>query len=103
MSATKLSNTQEVTVVTRALDAIDRAHARAAAILHGIRHSLLSRVEHGIDRAEKLATSAVDRARHGVEHVDHVSADAVNRAQGVVGTAIEKARLNRAKGLHVVS
>ncbi|MDB4960502.1 MAG: hypothetical protein JWP01_501 [Myxococcales bacterium] len=89
---------------TRMLDAVDRAHARAAAVLHNVRNSLLTALERKIDGAEHLASSAIERARHGVKHADHVSADVVNRAQGVVGQAIEKARLARAsKQDHIVS
>jgi hypothetical protein len=102
MTATKIP-TRSVTVVTRALDAVDRAHARAATVLHGVRNKVLSAVEHGIDRVDQLASSAFQRARRGVQRVDVVSADVVNRAQGVVGQAIEKARLTRSQREHVMS
>lgn len=97
------SRSKNVTLATRALDAVDRAHARAATVLHDLRNRLLSRVEHSIDRAEEVTSSALERARHGVQRVDVVSADVVNRAQGVVGQAIEKVRVNRSHHDHVVS
>lgn len=97
------STRSSVTIVTRALDAVDRAHARAASKLHGARNDLRSTLEHGIERAEHLANTAFQRARQSVERVDVVSADVVNRAQGVVGQAIEKARETRAKRVHAAS
>jgi hypothetical protein len=90
------ANHSSPAAMTRALDAVDRAHARAATVLHNVRHVLLTAIERRIDSAEHLATSAIERARHGVHRADTVSADVVNRAQGVVGQAIEKARLIRA-------
>jgi len=92
-----------VTVLTRALDAVDRAHARAATVLHDVRNELLTRSAHAIDRVEQLTTTACERARVGIERADVVSADVVNRAQGVVGQAIEKARTSRSEQAHVVS
>ena len=79
-------------VVYRALDVADRAHARAATVLHGARHQVLDRVERGLARAEQATGRALARARHSVHHADEVSANAVNRAQGVVGHVIERAR-----------
>ena len=91
------------TLVTRTLDAVDRAHARAATILHNARNDLRATVERGLDRAEQLTTTAFERARQRVKRADVVSADVVNRAQGVVGHAIEKARVARAKPEHLPS
>lgn len=89
--------------MTRTLDVVDRVHARTTARLHDARNGLRSTIEPGIDRAEKLANAAIDRARQSIDRVDHVSADVVNRAQGVVGQAIEKARLARSKPEHLAS
>ncbi len=89
--------------MTRALDAVDRAHARAATVLHNVRNDLLHRLADRIERAELRTNSAFERARNGVHKVDEVSADVVNRAQGVVGQAIEKARVIRSQRQHVVS
>lgn len=94
---------RSVTLVTRALDAVDRAHARAATVLHDVRNDLLHRLVDRIERAELRTLSVFERARNGVDKVDAVSADVVNRAQGVVGHAIEKARVIRSNRLHVVS
>jgi hypothetical protein len=94
---------QRITVVTRTIDAVDRAHARAATVLHGVRNEVRSTLERGIERAEHLATTAFARARQGVQHADGVSADLVNRAQGVVGQAIDKTRKVREKRLHAPS
>ena len=94
-------NKPTTSLVTRTLDAVDRAHARAAMLLHDVRNDVRSTVERGIDRAEELTTSVFDRARRSIQKVDVVSADVVNRAQGVVGQAIEKARLARSKPEHV--
>lgn len=100
---TKQSPSQSVTRVTRALDAVDRAHARAASKLHGARITVLSAVEHGIDRLENALFGAIERARVGVHKADAASADAVNRAQGVVGQAIEKARETRSHREHITA
>lgn len=103
MSTTNGVQPRTDTLVTRALDAVDRAHARAATILHNVRNDLLHRLADRIEHAELVANSAFERARNGVHKVDTVSADVVNRAQGVVGHAIEKARVIRSNRLHVVS
>ncbi len=97
------SESKSITVLTRALDAVDRAHAKAATVLHDVRNDLLQRLANSIERAELVTTSAFERARNGVHKVDIVSADVVNKAQGVVGQAIEKARIARSHRLHVVS
>lgn len=97
------SESKSITVLTRALDAVDRAHAKAATVLHDIRNQLLQRLANSIERAELRTTAAFERARNGIHKVDTVSADVVNRAQGVVGQAIEKARIARSHRLHVVS
>ncbi len=70
-------------------------------MLHGARNELRSRFEHGLDRLEQLTSTTIDRARKSVQRVDVASADVVNRAQGVVGQAIEKARLARTKPEHL--
>ena len=99
----KLSDASSTSLVTRTLDAVDRAHARGAARLHEVRNDLLSTLERGIDRAEQVSASVIKRARTSIKRVDKVSADAVNRAQGAVGQAIEKARLARATPAHLAS
>lgn len=103
MTITGSVQSKSIVVLTRALDAIDRAHAKAAKVLHDVRNDLLQRLANRIERAELVTTSAFERARNGVHKVDTVSADVVNRAQGVVGHAIEKARVLRSNRLHVVS
>ncbi|MDQ3370160.1 MAG: hypothetical protein M3680_32480 [Myxococcota bacterium] len=100
MSATVHQISQPVTVVARTLDAVDRAHARAAMVLHTVRNDVRTKIERSLERAELVTTKVFERARKGVERADHVSADAVNRAQGVVGHAIEKARVTREKRQH---
>ncbi|CAN5903647.1 hypothetical protein BH11MYX3_BH11MYX3_21400 [soil metagenome] len=99
----KLSDSSSHSLVTRTLDAVDRVHARATARIHDVRNGLRSTLERGIDRAEQLTSSVIDRARQSIDRADHVSADVVNRAQGVVGQAIEKARLARSKPEHLAS
>lgn len=99
----KLSDSSSTSLVTRAIDAVDRGHARAAARLHAVRNDLLATLERGIDRAEKVSTTAIERARSSIKRVDKVSADAVNRTQGLVGHAIEKARLARTRPAHLAS
>jgi hypothetical protein len=91
-----LSST-DTRIVSRAIDAVDRAHARAAMWLHERRNKLRARLERGIARAEDVTSTALQRAHRGVERFDVASADAVNRAQGVVGQTIEKARHRRSK------
>lgn len=90
-------------ILTRTIDAIDRAHARTATHLHDRRSSLVSKLEAAIDRAEEIMTSMFERARKSIQKVDVVSADAVNRTQGLVGQALERARLARSKPGHLAS
>jgi hypothetical protein len=99
----KLSDTSSTSLVTRTLDAVDRAHARAATRLHEVRNGVLAAVERGLDRAEKLSATAITRARKSIKRADEVSANAVNRAQGAVGQAIEKARLSRSTPAYLAS
>ena len=100
----KLSaDTSSTSLATRAIDAVDRTHARIAMRLHDVRNEVLDSVKRGIDRAEAISARVIERARAGVDRADHLSADAVNRAQGVVGHAIEKARLARATPAHVAA
>ena len=99
----KLSDSAPTSLATRAIDAVDRSHARIALRLHDLRNEVLASCKRGIDRAEAISALVIARARKGVERADHASADAVNRAQGVVGRAIEQARLARATPVHVVS
>ncbi|MEJ7596654.1 MAG: hypothetical protein WKG01_01990 [Kofleriaceae bacterium] len=84
------------TLTMRAIDAVDRAHARAASAIHAVRSDLIATLERRLERAEQLASTAIDRARKGVKRADVASADAVNRTQGVVGRALDKARASRA-------
>lgn len=88
-------------LATRAIDAVDRSHARIAMRLHDVRNDVLASVRRSIEHAEAITARAIERARAGVDRADHLSADAVNRAQGAVGRAIEKARLARATPAHV--
>ena len=92
----KVTDSSSTSLVTRTIDAVDRAHARTAARLHEVRNQVLATLERGIDRAEEVGASVITRARTSIKRVDKVSADAVNRAQGVVGHALEKARHARA-------
>ena len=103
MNITESVQSKSIVVLTRALDAIDRAHAKAATVLHNVRNDLLQRLADRIEHAELVTSSAFERARNGVHKIDTKSADVVNRAQGVVGHAIEKARVLRSNRLHVVS
>lgn len=96
---TKLTDGSSTSLLTRSLDALDRAHARGAMRLHDLRNDVLASLGRGIDRLEAV----LERARKGLERADTVSADAVNRAQGVVGKAIERARLARSTPAHVAS
>ncbi len=90
-------------LLTRALDAVDRGHARTAMRLHELRNDLLGALERGIHRLELVGSGAIKRARTGVKRADEVSANVVNRAQGAVGQVIEKARLARTTPEHVAS
>ena len=90
-------------LLTRTIDAIDRAHARTATHLHDRRSNLVTKLQGAIDRAEEIVASVLERARKSVQRIDVVSADAVNRTQGVVGQAIERARLARSKPGHMAS
>lgn len=92
----KLQDATSTSLVTRTIDSVDRAHARAAARLHDARNGVVAKLERGLDRAEELSAAMIKRARASIKRADEVGARAVNRAQGVVGQAIEKARLARA-------
>jgi hypothetical protein len=81
-------STKRAAIVTRAVDAVDRAHARAAMMLHEARNRARDAAERGLDRM----AAAIDGARDRVKQIDARSADLVNRAQGVVGHALERAR-----------
>lgn len=81
-------STKRAAVVARAIDAVDRAHARAAMTLHEARNRIVASAERGLDHAAAL----IDSARTRLKAIDATSADLVNRAQGVVGAAIERAR-----------
>ena len=80
------------TLVVRTIDAVDRAHARAATRIHDVRNGIRSTSLRGLERVEQLVTSTVARARDAITRVDAAGADAINRAQGLVGTALERAR-----------
>jgi hypothetical protein len=99
----KLSDSSPTSLVTRTIDAVDRAHARTAARLHEVRNEVVATLERGIDRAEQVSSNVVERARKSIKRIDKVSADAVNRTQGVVGHAIEKARHARTTRAHLAS
>jgi F0F1-type ATP synthase membrane subunit b/b' len=81
-------STKRAAIVSRALDAVDRAHARAAMTLHDARNRARDAAERGLDRA----AAVIERARDRVKQIDTKSADLVNRAQGIVGGALERAR-----------
>lgn len=76
----------------RAIDAVDRTHARAATALHGVRNDVRGTLERVLDRAQELALAAFERARKTVQKADALGADAVNRAQGAVNHALDAAR-----------
>ena len=80
-------------LVTRALDSVDRGHARAADSIHTIRNAVREKLESGLDRIEDL----VKTARTRLTRADSATADAIIRAQGAVGQAIERARLSRSE------
>ncbi len=91
-TAATVDATGVAAVVYRALDVAERAHARAAGVLHGARTRVRTRVERSLERAEQATARALARARQSVHTADAASADAVNRAQGAVGHVIERAR-----------
>src|SRR3954463_16393314 len=99
--AHKLSDGHAHGLVTRTLDAVDRAHARTATRLHDGRNALIGRLERTVDRVEGLVTQALEGARKGIQRLDTIGADLVNRSQGAVGQAIERARLARTNPEHV--
>lgn len=83
-------------LVVRAVDAIDRSHARVASRIHDVRNNLRASALRGLDVAESAVTNAISRARDAITRVDAVGADAVNRAQGVFGGALERVRARAA-------
>jgi len=93
---TKL-DTPNHSLVTRALDSIDRSHARAADSIHTIRNSVRGALESSLDRFEAATTSFIKTARKRLTTADSATADAIIRAQGAVGHAIERARLSRSE------
>src|SRR5689334_12364680 len=102
-SAHKLSDGHAHGLMTRTLDAVDRAHARTATRLHDGRNAVIARLERAVDKVEEVVTGIVERARKGIQRLDTVGADLVNRSQGAVGQAIERARLARTSRDHVAS
>lgn len=93
---TKL-NAPTNSLVTRALDSVDRGHARAAASIHTLRNSVRDALTSGLDRIEAVSTKLIKTARKRLTSADTATADAIIRAQGVVGHAIERARLSRSE------
>ena len=86
-------------LLTSALDSVDRGHARAASSVHTIRNQVRETLEHGLDRVEALVATA----RKRLTRADAATADAIIRAQGAVGQAIERARLARTTPQHLAS
>ena len=99
---TKL-NAPTTSLVTRALDSVDRGHARAADTIHTLRNTVRETLERGLDRLEAATTSAIKVARKRLTTADKTTADAIIRAQGVVGQAIERARISRSEPQHLAS
>jgi hypothetical protein len=83
--------------LTRALDSIDRGHAKAADRLHTIRNDVRAALERGLDRLE----ARIQTLRGQLARVDQRTADGIIRVQGVAGGAIEK--LRHARSEHVTS
>ena len=91
------SHSTKTPITLRAIDAVDRTHARAATRLHDVRNDVRGTLERVLDRAEELALAAFSRIRNSVKKADAMSADAVNRAQGAVNRALDMARESGAK------
>lgn len=97
------SQLSKVPFTMRAIDAVDRTHARAATVLHGVRNDVRGTLERVLDRAQELTLAAFARVRSSVQKADAVSADVVNRAQGVVNHALDMAREAGTKRAHLPS
>ena len=82
----------KIPLTLRAIDALDRTHARAATTLHGVRNDVRGTLERALDRAQELTLAAFARVRASMKKADAASADAVNRAQGVVNHALDVVR-----------
>lgn len=95
MSQTTVQSKSPLTL--RAIDALDRTHARAASSLHGVRNDVRGTLERALDRAQELTLAAFDRVRARMKKLDSASADAVNRAQGAVNHALDVAREAKAR------
>lgn len=80
------------TYTMRAIDVVDRMHARTATKLHEARNGMRTRLERALDRAEQLTTKLFEVARSSIQRADQLGADAVNRAQGVLNRGLDTAR-----------
>jgi hypothetical protein len=79
-------------VVHLALDVADRGQSTAIAVLQEARAELRAVVEHGIEMAEKVATSGFRFARKVTAKLDEASNDTLANVEKLLGGAVKSAR-----------
>lgn len=79
-------------VVHLALDVADRGQSTAIAVLQEARAELRAVVEHGIEMAEKVATSGFRFARKVTAKIDEASNDTLANVEKLIGGAVKSAR-----------
>src|SRR5262249_28363259 len=89
---TRTSNGFVPSVVHLALGAADRSQSTATAVLQEARAELRAVVEHGIEMAEKMATSGFRFARKVTAKVDEASNETLASVERVIGGAVKSAR-----------
>jgi hypothetical protein len=79
-------------VVHLAIDVADKGQSTALAVLQDARIELRAAVDHGIELAEKLTTSAFRFTRKAVQRVDEAAGETLTGAERVLGSAVKTAR-----------
>src|SRR5215470_3265006 len=79
-------------VVHLALDVADRSQSTAIAVLQEARAELRAVVEHGIEMAEKMATSGFRFARKVTAKLDEASNETFASVEKLLGSAVKSAR-----------
>jgi len=75
-----------------ALDVADRGQSTAIAVLQEARAELRAVVEHGIEMAEKMATSGFRFARKVTAKLDEASNETFASVEKLLGSAVKSAR-----------
>jgi len=89
---TRTSNGFLPGAVHLALDVADKSQSTAIAVLQEARAELRAVVEHGIEMAEKVATSGFRFARKVTAKIDEASTETLANVERLLGGAVKSAR-----------